>query len=128
MNTRHLLIALALAVTSSAVTAETYAQSVNAPGKSRAQVVEELKQARAAGLMPAGDANYPALPAFVSTKTRAQVIEELKQARAAGLMPVGDASYPPQAAFVSSKTREQVQAELAEFQKHPDTQGLYQGA
>ncbi|MBP0598721.1 DUF4148 domain-containing protein [Herbaspirillum sp. LeCh32-8] len=128
MNTRHLLIALALAVTSSAVTAETYAQSVNAPGKTRAQVIEELKQARAAGLMPVGDADYPKLPAFVSTKTRAQVIEELKQARAAGLMPVGDADFPKEPVFVSTKTRAQVQAELVEYQKHPDPQGLYQGA
>lgn len=128
MNTRHLLIAIALAATSGAVTAETYAQSIPAAGKTRAQVIEELKQARADGSMAIGDADFPRLPVFVSTKTRAQVIEELRQARADGSMPVGDADFPKWPVFVSTKTRAQVQSELAEYQKHPDPQGLYQGA
>lgn len=128
MNTRHLLIALALAATSGAVLAQNVStQAANVQGKSRAQVIEELKQARADGSLSVADYDYPALPAFVSTKTRAQVIEELKVAQAQGLLAVGDADYPKLPAFVSTKTRAQVQAELVEYQKHPDPQGLYRG-
>ncbi|KAF1036274.1 MAG: hypothetical protein GAK35_04096 [Herbaspirillum frisingense] len=128
MNTRHLLIALALAVTSGAVTAETaYAQSPASQGKTRAQVIEELKQARADGSMIISDAEYPRLPAFTSTKTRAQVIAELQQARANGEISVGDVDYPKLPAFVSTKSRAQVEAELAEYQKHPDPEDLYRG-
>ncbi|MBB5390646.1 MULTISPECIES: DUF4148 domain-containing protein [unclassified Herbaspirillum] len=128
MNTRHLLIALALAATSGAVLAQNVSvQAQNVQGKTRAQVIEELKQARADGTLTVSDYDYPRLPAFVSTKTRAQVIEELKVANAQGLVTVGDADYPKLPAFVSTKSRAQVQAELVEYQKHPDPQGLYRG-
>lgn len=128
MNTRHLLIAVALAATSGIVMADTaYAQSTAAQGKTRAQVIEELKQARADGSIAIGDADFPKTPAFVSTKTRAQVVAELKEAQARGLVNVGDAYYPKLPEFVSTKSRAQVQAELAEYQKNPDPQGLYRG-
>ncbi|MFJ3044768.1 DUF4148 domain-containing protein [Herbaspirillum chlorophenolicum] len=128
MNTRHLLIALALAATSGAVLAQNVSdQARNVQGKTRAQVIEELKQARADGTLTVGDYDYPRLPAFVSTKTRAQVIEELKVANAQGLVNVGDAYYPKLPEFVSTKSRAQVQAELVEYQKNPDPQGLYRG-
>ena len=128
MKPRHLLIALALAATSGVVMADSaYAQSSAVQGKTRAQVIEELKAARAAGQVDVSDANYPALPVFVSTKSRAQVVEELKAARAAGQVDVSDANYPALPAFVSTKSRAQVQAELVEYQKNPDPQGLHRG-
>ncbi|MFJ3055964.1 DUF4148 domain-containing protein [Herbaspirillum sp. NPDC087042] len=128
MKPRHLLIALALAATSGLVMADSaYAQTSAAQGKTRAQVIEELKQARAAGQVDVSDANYPVLPTFVSTKSRAQVIEELKAATAAGQVYVNDANYPALPAFVSSKSRAQVQAELVEYEKNPDPQGLHRG-
>ncbi|WDZ97019.1 DUF4148 domain-containing protein [Herbaspirillum sp. WKF16] len=127
MNTRHLLIALVLAAASSAVTAETYAQTPAAHGKTRAQVVDELKQARADGSMTVADSEYPKLPPFVSSKSRSQVLDELKQARADGSLSISDGEYPKLPAFVSTKSRAQVLAELAEYQKRPDPQGLYQG-
>jgi hypothetical protein len=49
--------------------------------KTHAQVLTELKQARAQGQMSIGDSNYPYEAPFHSTKTRAQALTELKQAR-----------------------------------------------
>lgn len=126
MNTRHLIIAVALAATSSAVLAQNVSQAP-VQGKTRAQVVAELQQAQSQGLVAAGDANYPPSRPFVSTKTRAQVLNELQQARAQGLVKPGDANYPETPAFHSVKSRAQVEAELREYQQHPDPQGLYQG-
>lgn len=48
--------------------------------KTRAEVIAELQQARAQGLLQEGDA-YPAEQNFKSTKTRQQVINELKIAQ-----------------------------------------------
>ncbi|MCA1325032.1 DUF4148 domain-containing protein [Herbaspirillum sp. alder98] len=128
MKSRQVIIALALAATSSLVLAQNVsAQSTQAQGKTRTQVIEELKQARAAGLISSGDYDYPKLAPFVSTKTRAQVVEELKQAQARGEVNVGDAYYPYSPEFTSTKSRAQVQAELVQYEKNPDPQGLYRG-
>ena len=126
MNTRHIIIAMALAATSSAVLAQNVVQAPE-QGKTRTQVIAELKQAEAQGLVTAGDAYYPPQRPFVSTKTRDQVVNELKQARAQGLVRSGDAYYPETPVFQSVKSRAQVEAELREYQKNPDPQGLYQG-
>jgi predicted RNase H-like HicB family nuclease len=124
MKSTHLLVAFALAASCGAALAHDLS-TVAAQGKTRAQVLEELKQARADGSLYVGDAEYPKLP-FVPTKTRAQVLEELKQARADGSLDVGDAEYP-KLPFVSTKTRAQVREELAAYQKSHDPDLLHQG-
>jgi len=48
--------------------------------KTRAEVIAELQQARAQGLLQSND-EYPVEQNFKSTKTRAQVIDELKVAQ-----------------------------------------------
>ncbi|AHB77639.1 MULTISPECIES: DUF4148 domain-containing protein [Pandoraea] len=55
---------------------------------SREKVREELAEARAQGLIPQNDYEYPAFAdrASASTKTRAQVYEELIRARESGEM------------------------------------------
>ncbi|EJN06030.1 DUF4148 domain-containing protein [Herbaspirillum sp. YR522] len=128
MKSRQVIIALVLAATGSlALAQDVSAQSTQPQGKTRAQVIEELKQARAAGLVSSGDYDYPKLAPFVSTKTRAQVIDELKQAQARGEVNVGDANYPYTPEFVSTRTRAEVQAEQERYANNPDPQGLYRG-
>lgn len=67
-------------------------------GKTRAEVIAELKQARAEGLMDYNDATYPIQTPVKSTLTREEVIADLKQAHAQGLMNYNDATsaYPTQ--------------------------------
>jgi hypothetical protein len=126
MNTRHLLLAAVLI----AGTASSYAQNIGeapSPGKTRAQVIQELVDAKASGELNYSDVDYPKLPAFKSTKTRAQVIEETKQAKAQGLLDYNDADYPRQREFKSELTRQEVMAEAAYYQQHLDPQNLYGG-
>ena len=109
------------------LTANARAQETPTSGKTRAQVIQELKDAEAAGLVGRGDVDYPVMPEFVSTKTRSEVIEELKQARAQGLLNINDVDYPPTPAPSYTKTREEVKAELLEAQRHGDFNELYRG-
>jgi predicted RNase H-like HicB family nuclease len=138
MKTKSLMIALMLAAASGSVLAEgdatapfdsapTFSQAA-APGKTRAQVIAELKQARAEGMLSTGDYDYPKQRPFVSTKTRADVVAELKQAQAQGLANVSDADYPKLPQVASTKTRAQVQSELAQSRNGVTQQGLYNGA
>lgn len=95
------------------------ATSTDAPvSKTRAQVVAELQQARAEGLLSTGESDYPAaIQANASQKTRAQVESELVVAEAAGQVSTGEADYPPLAAQAdtSSTTRAAVEAEYAQL-------------
>lgn len=109
------------------LTAAAHAQETPVQGKTRAEVIQELKDAEAAGLVSRGDVDYPILPEFVSTKTRGQVIEELKQARAQGLLNINDVDYPPTPAPSYNKTREEVKAELLQAQRRGDLNELYHG-
>lgn len=60
----------------------------------RAQVVAELQQARAAGLVTFGEIDEPATQVATSTVTRAQVHAEAVQANAQGPVAFGGEGYP----------------------------------
>lgn len=65
----------------------------NAP--SREQVVAELAQAKAAGLLTSGEQDYPPPCAATGpTKTREQVLAELAEAKATGKYHFGELDYP----------------------------------
>lgn len=126
MNTRHFIIALAFAASSSAALAQTISPAP-LQGKTSAQVADELKQAQSKGLMDHGDADYPVLRPFASSKTAAQVASELQQDQAQGQFKVGDAAYPA-VPFRSGKSSAQVDAEMREFPTNANLAKLYQGA
>ncbi|WP_237174033.1 DUF4148 domain-containing protein [Paracandidimonas lactea] len=86
--------------------------AVPAP-KTRAQVVAELQEARAQGLLSYGELDYPVVQQAPSSKTRQQVQAELAAARAAGTLSHGELDYPPAEPDHSTKTRAEVRAELA---------------
>ncbi|CAM4416927.1 hypothetical protein BOTU111921_29040 [Bordetella tumbae] len=67
----------------------------NAP--TRAQVVADLAQAKAAGLVSFGEEDYPPTPQVSATsgKTREQVRAELAEAKATGQYTFGELDYPP---------------------------------
>jgi len=66
----------------------------NAP--TRAQVLEELAQAKAAGLVTYGELDYPVEQAPATpAKTADQVRAELTQAKATGQYTFGELQYPP---------------------------------
>lgn len=83
--------------------------------KSRAEVIAELNEARATGLLSVGeDPFYPRTQAIESTKSRAEVIAELNEARAAGLLIVGeDPSYPRDQTIVTNRVRHDVRTGIA---------------
>jgi Domain of unknown function (DUF4148) len=111
MKTPSMFAAVALAFAGGAFAQDAtypYPQT-EASSKTRAEVMAELKQARADGTLQTTEGNWPQV-AFVSTKTRADVMAELKQARADGALHTGEGALP-QTAFVSTKTREAVRAE-----------------
>jgi len=60
----------------------------------RAQVVAELQQARAAGLVTFGEIDEPATQVATSPVTRAQVHAEAVQANAQGPVAFGGEGYP----------------------------------
>ncbi|MBO1114052.1 DUF4148 domain-containing protein [Bordetella petrii] len=100
MNTLKTLIV----VSQLALAAGAYAADVEQPaplpqsqvaGKTRAQVVAELREARAAGLVWSQEATAPVQQAADSSLTRTQVWAELQQARRQGLVSTGDLDYPP---------------------------------
>ena len=67
---------------------------VDANAPTRAQVVADLAQAKAAGLVTYGEQEYPVEVAFHSDKSRDQVVAELAQAKANGEYSFGDLDYP----------------------------------
>jgi hypothetical protein len=72
-------------------------QAAAGPGLSRAQVIEELKEARSSGRLSMSEQDYPTSPQVVGTgegKTRAQVRAEAIEARRLGLVSKGDADMP----------------------------------
>src|SRR5450631_1474681 len=95
----------------------------NAP-LTRAQVVQSVRAARAAGmLLPAGEgpavSEYPQTGAPTSSLTRAEVDQDVLQARAArALEPAGEGQavpeYPPAGGASISLTRAQVKDEVLE--------------
>ena len=81
----------------------------------RAQVIAEMQQARAAGLISEGELDYPPEIITQHEKSAAQVKAELAAAIAAGQLSTGELDYPPVVASGESKSRAQVKAELREY-------------
>ncbi|OZI56862.1 DUF4148 domain-containing protein [Bordetella genomosp. 4] len=67
---------------------------VDANAPTRAQVMADLAQAKAAGLVTYGEEEYPAQVAVHSDKSRDQVVAELAQAKANGEYSFGELDYP----------------------------------
>lgn len=98
--------------------------------KSRAQVIAELKQASAQGLVTGGEEPfYPRLPE-TSTKSRAQVIGELKQARAIGMAVGADPFYPHIVEAPTTRSQAEVRAEANQAAQNmsSDPANLYLGS
>jgi hypothetical protein len=76
------------------------------------QVISQLQQARAAGLLSTGEQEYPVAVNDKSTESRAEVLAELA---AAGQPSVGEQVYPAAPAASSTESRAQVQSELAQY-------------
>ncbi|MFZ6648765.1 DUF4148 domain-containing protein [Undibacterium sp. TJN25] len=116
MNAKKLVILLALAAASSVAFSQEISVSPNAAGKTREQVVNELREARQQGTLFSSDYDWPTFPVLKSTLTRAEVVAEVKEARQDGsLLADSDYDYPhisPVAAG-TGKTRAQVKQELA---------------
>ena len=74
-------------------------------GKTRAQVIAEMDQARAQGLMNVPRNQYPKILSAPSSKTRAEVVAELEQAYAQGLMNVPRNQYPRTPTLNNSSTQ-----------------------
>src|SRR3546814_4744362 len=93
------------------------ASPVNSPEpKTRAEVVAELREARALGLISDGELDYPTLKSEpLNSKSRQEVLAELETAHEAGTLSYGELDYPPETRSSSSVTRAQVQAELFEY-------------
>lgn len=78
-----------------------YQNTAQDSGKTRAQVMAELSDAQAKGLLDFTDSSYPfSLSAQNSPspqeKTRTQVVAEINEARAQGLLSFNDSEYPKQ--------------------------------
>ncbi|OZI52631.1 DUF4148 domain-containing protein [Bordetella genomosp. 4] len=67
---------------------------VDANAPTRAQVVADLAQAKAAGLVTYGEQEYPVEIANHSNKSHDQVVAELAQAKANGQYSFGELDYP----------------------------------
>lgn len=99
--TKKSIFALTLSIASAAVFVQVaHAGESNypvlqqtSPEKSKAQVKEELREARANGKMDASDSSYPIIKSKPSTKTRDQVKAKLKEARASGEQQKLEAQY-----------------------------------
>ena len=115
MKVKQLFAVSALAVVSSAV----FAQEAPGAPLTRAEVVQSVRDARAAGtLMPAGegDPGYPQAGRTQSSVSRAEVQTQVQQARANGTLLAsgeGDPGYPKPGDNTSTLTRSEV---IADFQ------------
>ncbi|GGC68511.1 DUF4148 domain-containing protein [Undibacterium terreum] len=116
MNAKKLIMLLALTAASSVAFSQDVQTGNSGEGKTRQQVVNELNQARAQGLLNFSDADYPVIPAAQSTLSRAQVVAGIQEARKDGsLFADTDYDYPHVAATPSGagKTRAEVKAGIA---------------
>lgn len=111
-------LASALMISATLIAGAAQAASLNDAPKTRAQVVAELQQARAQGLLSSGELDYPPAVEQTSTVSRAQVQAQLAAAEAAGQIESGEyADYPANvaASAPSTVTRAQVEAEYAKL-------------
>ncbi|NYT37033.1 DUF4148 domain-containing protein [Allopusillimonas soli] len=72
-----------------------FAQAADTTPVTRAQVIAELQQAQAQGLVTIGEEAYPADALPTSTKSRTEVLNELAAAQVAGRVSVGEAAQYP---------------------------------
>lgn len=109
-------IVSALMISLSLVAGAAQAAHVDAPStKTRAQVIAELQEASAQGLLSRGEGDYPLALKTSNSKTRQDVRAELADARMAGTLSRGEGDYPPETPSDSSKTGAEVQAELVAY-------------
>jgi opacity protein-like surface antigen len=96
--------------------------AANADSLTRAQVVEQLQQARAQGLLSEGQSGYPVQKPADSHVSRTAVLADLAMARANGQLNVSEAQpYPAETSASSNVSRSVVLAQLSQFEaQHPD--------
>lgn len=96
--------------------------AASAASLTRAQVVEQLQQARAQGLLSEGESGYPVQQPVASNVSRNAVLADLALARANGQLNANEAQpYPAEAGASSQASRSVVLAQLSAFQEqHPD--------
>ncbi|MCQ9617942.1 DUF4148 domain-containing protein [Paenalcaligenes niemegkensis] len=122
MKVRLWSIAIAAIIASSASWAGPLSVVTNATqqaerSKTRAEVLQELEQARNQGLLHFADHEYPVIRTNGHRKTRAEVVHELEQARKQGLLDFADDEYPVTRIEGNSKTRSEVLQELEQARK-----------
>jgi hypothetical protein len=81
----------------------------------RAEIIADMKEAQARGLISHGELDYPRAAPSADSKTRQEVQAELAAARAAGQLSLGELDYPRVAASTESKSRAAVRAELRDY-------------
>ena len=125
MRIKSFIAAAAILITAGSAFAETIdGVAPDASFKSalsRAQVVEQLRQAQANGAIQLGELYGSQVPDFHATRTRAQVTSELKQAQANGKIVSGEFYGEQPMAVASVRTRQAVHAEAVAFARHPAT-------
>ncbi|HEY9573104.1 MAG TPA: DUF4148 domain-containing protein [Pusillimonas sp.] len=84
--------------------------------KTRTQVVAELAQAQAAGLISKNNLDYPVSLPAAQSKSRQQVVAELAQARISGQLSRNTLDYPPATEPASAKSRAEVVGQLVAYQ------------
>ena len=96
--------------------------AANAASLTRTQVVEQLQQARAQGLLSEGESGYPVQQPAASNVSRNAVLADLALARANGQLNANEAQpYPAQAGASTQVSRSLVLAQLTAFEaQHPD--------
>src|SRR3546814_14046039 len=91
----------------------------NAPSKTRAQVVAELHQAQAQGLISQNKLDYPVSLPATQHKTRQQVVAELARAKAAGQLSTNRLDYHVASTTTTSTSRSEVVDQLVAYQASP---------
>lgn len=114
MNTKSLFTA-ALISFSALSGAAFAADTQSGADMTRDQVIAEMKEAQARGLISHGELDYPRPATTSDSKTRQEVQAELAAARTAGQISQGELDYPRVAASHDNKTRAQVRAELRDY-------------
>jgi hypothetical protein len=85
---------------------EPYLAKSEGPGRSRAEVIAEVMQARREGKLEFAENEFPSSVHSVSSKSRAEVIAEWKEAQRLGLLQNGEGGSQ----FASVEQNEQIAA------------------
>lgn len=121
MNTKHLIAAATLFAAAGSVLADStypYVEFTNVAGtKTRAEVVNELKQAQASGEI-SRQREYVEHTQVASGKTRAEVRAELEKDYAEGRYAANRPEYVEFTAVASTRTRDEVRKEAIQAAKN----------